>query len=204
MITRDDRDILRKTLAHGPKTTSEVGAAGWGPGAWGKLKEFMAAGYTERVGNPKPPFKDMSAVIWGLTPDGACRLAESEPVASTERFLRYGAWCACERSCNGATLVLEAGVSVYDCHAVGSCWRPIDSRALSKNEQTLQWSPWFLVAGDVQAGVGSDGEPLLKNVSAMNSLAWDSTQGHFAVLPLGGFQNKKHPGHGTSGGCSCR
>jgi hypothetical protein len=203
MITRDDRDILRKALSSGPKTTREFQAFSWGRGAWGKLKEFMEAGYTERVGSPKPPFRDMDGISWRLTSDGVARLQQPEAVASTERFLRFDAWCDCERSCNSATRALEAGVSVYECYAVGAHWYPIESRAISKNELTLSWAPWFLVSGDVQPGAGSDGEPLLKNVTPVRGLQWEVAQKRFAAVAIGLFKNKNHPGHGATAGCRC-
>jgi hypothetical protein len=203
MITREDRDILRRTLSNGVQTTAQVGAAGWGPGAWSKLKEFMTGGWTERVGNPQPPFKDMDNIEWQLTPGGVAGLARPEPVASTTRFLRYSAWCVCERSCNAATRALEAGVSVYECYEVGAHWHPIDSRALSKNETTLTRTPWFLVTGEVQPSTGGDGEPLLKNVQCVSDLAWDAAAKRFALLNGGAFQHRNHPGHGTAAGCAC-
>jgi hypothetical protein len=145
----------------------------------------------------------MDGISWCLTADGITRLARPEPVASTERFLRYCAWCECERSCNTAARALEAGVSVYECYSVGAYWHPIDSRALSNNEQTLVRQAWFLVSGDVQPGAGSDGEPLLKSVAPVSSLAWDRAETRFAVLALGAFQNNNHPGHRTRAGCHC-
>jgi hypothetical protein len=203
MITRDDRDILRRALLAGPKTTQEIGAYGWDRGAWGKLKEFKSAGITDLVGNPKPPFGNMDALVWQLTDAGKLHLAAPEPEAATDRFLRFGAWCACERSCNTADRRLEAGVSVYECFPVGAYWRPIDSRALSKNYGTLRAGPWFLVSGDVQAGLGADGEPLLKKVLAVASLSWEPADGRFAVGDLGVFSHNGHPGYGTAAGCRC-
>ena len=206
MITRDDRDILRKTLlASAPQLTNQIAANGWGtPGTWSKLKEFETAKLTRKVGNPKPPFANTGAIDWELTPQGRTELQRPEPVASATHFLRFDAWCACECSCNTATKTLEAGVSVYEAYQDGAHWRYIDSRAISKNETSLGWTPWVLVTGTVLGtrGIG-DGEPLLKNVAAVNALQWDPAQTRFAVLAPVDFPNRPHPGHGTRGGCSC-
>lgn len=210
MIMRDDRDILRATLlVQTPQTTNQIaahaGAAyGWGTGTWGNLKEFETALVTQKVGNPKPPFKDTGLIEWELTPQGRTLLQQPEPVASTTRFLRFGAWCACECSCNSATKILELGVSVYECYPDGAHWRYIDSRAISKNLGTLVLDRWGLVTGTVQPtrGIG-DGEPLLKNVTVANALQWEPAQKRFAVLAPVAVPNNPHPGHGAAGGCAC-
>lgn len=206
MIIRDDRDILRATLlVQAPQTTNQIAAHGWGPqGTWGKLKDFEAAGVTHKVGNPRPPFNNTGAIEWELTAQGRALLQQPEPVPSATRFLRFGAWCACERSCNSATKILEAGLSVYECYPDGAHWRYIDSRAISKNEGTLVRNPWVLVTGAVQPTRGlGDGEPLLKNVTIVSGLQWDAVHKHFTVLAAGALLNQPHPGHGAPGGCVC-
>jgi hypothetical protein len=204
MITRDDRDILRATLlVQTPLTTTQIAAHGWGTGAWGKLKDFETAKVTHKVGNPKPPFNP-AVINWELTPQGRTLLQQPEPVASATRFLRFGAWCACECSCNSDTKILEAGVSVYECYPDGAHWRYIDSRAISKNERSLEWTPWVLVTGTVQPTRGlGDGEPLLKNVTVVSALQWDPAQKRFAVLAPIPLPHKPHPGYGQAGGCVC-
>jgi hypothetical protein len=205
MITRDDRDILRSTLfVHHPQTTTQVANNGWGPqGTWSKLKEFETEGVTHTVGNPKPPF-NTGAISWELTQHGRTRLQQPEPAASATHFLRFGAWCACDRSCNTATKALEAGVSVYEGYHDVAHWRYIDSRAISKNEPTLVQTPWVLVTGTVlpTRGLG-DGEPLLKSVAIVSALQWETAHKRFAVLAPIALPNNAHPGHGASGGCYC-
>lgn len=204
MITRDDRDILRNTLlAHATQTTAQVAANGWGTGAWGKLKEFETARVLHKVGDPKPPFNNMGAVEWELTPYGCTLLQQPEPAASAIRFLRFGAWCPCECSCNSATKTLEAGVSVYECYDDEALWRYIDTRAIAKNEPSLGWTPWVLVSGAVLPTRGGDGEPLLKDVVVVNALQWEPTQKRFAVFAARALPHQPHPGHGKSGGCVC-
>jgi len=209
MILRDDRDILRATLlVQTPQTTNQIaahaGAAyGWGAGTWGKLKEFETAKVTQKVGNPKKPFNDTGVIAWELTPHGRTLLQQPEPVASTTHFLRFGAWCACECSCNSDTKVLEAGVSVYEGYQDGAHWRYIDSRASAKNERSLEWTPWVLVTGTVLLTRGGDGEPLLKDVTVVNDLHWEPADRRFAVLAPSGLPNNHHPGHGEPAGCSC-
>lgn len=204
MITRDDRDILRNTLlVHATQTTTQIAAAGWGPGCWGKLKEFETARVTHKVGDPKPPFNDTGAIDWELTPHGRTLLQQPEPVASAIHFLRFGAWCTCECSCNSDTKGLEAGVSVYECYSDGAFWRYIDTRAIAKNEPSLGWTPWVLVSGTVLPTRGGDGEPLLKNLTVVSALQWDQAQKRFAALAANALPHRPHPGHGTPGGCMC-
>jgi hypothetical protein len=204
MITREDRDILRNTLlVQATQTTAQIAVNGWGRGAWTKLKEFETARVTHKVGNPKPPFNNMGAIAWELTPDGRTLLEQSEPVASATHFLRFGEWCRCERSCNSDTKTFEAGVSVYECYDDGAFWRYIDARAIAKNEPTLAGKPWVLVSGTVLPARGADGEPLLKNVTFVSALKWEPAQTRFAVLAANALPHRPHPGHGTAGGCIC-
>lgn len=204
MITREDRDILRNTLVvHAKQTTAQIAAKGWGRGTWGKLMEFETREVTYKVENPKPPYSNMDAIDWGLTAPGHALLQQPEPVASATRFLRFGAWCTCECSCNSDTKTLEAGVSVYECHKDGSFWRYIDSRAIAKNEKSLELTPWVLVTGSILPTRGSDGEPLLKKVSIVGALQWDPAQKRFAVHGANALPHRAHPGHGTSAGCHC-
>ncbi len=86
-----------------------------------------------------------------------------------QMFIRFGDLPAGARSRNDDTGELEAGVSVYR-----AAWDSPDHDILSvelcswgdvMQLHALQERPPYLVEGD-EVGVGSDGEPVLANVTA--------------------------------------
>ena len=117
-------------------------------------------------------------------------------------FLRQGSWCACERSCNSATLALEDGVSAYECAAVSQGSFKGAGVGFAKRERAFPGQrrrllghgpPFYVVTGDV-VGTGSDNEPLLKRVQAHAVVQWDggglfNTTGSVQSQPLA-----NHPG----------
>ena len=95
-------------------------------------------------------------------------------------FIRFGKWPEGERSINGLTRSLEKGVSVYDAayDLDEERWSidtgGVDEAAVNGTMQSLIYDrphrAIYLVQGDEQQAVGSDGEPLLKNVRLVQEL----------------------------------
>ncbi len=96
-------------------------------------------------------------------------------------FIRFGKWNAeTEQSRNGLTKALEPGVSVYivNYDLDEKRWAidtgDVSEAAVNGTMQSLiydkPYRPAYLVQGDEQEALGSDGEPLLKNVRLAKEL----------------------------------
>lgn len=116
-------------------------------------------------------------------------------------YIRQGAWCPCERSCDSANFKLEKGVSAFEAvSAAPNKWRAqglaFEKRARACDRQQRKVldavEPWFLVSG-TYVGTGYDGEPLLKGVKAHCRLEWDEAQLVVNVGPCDGLQHRRHP-----------
>lgn len=102
-------------------------------------------------------------------PDFPAGMPTSERDPSRPVYLRVGTWSKSERSNNYAKGEVENGVSVYDVDKGG---KPIDPgggewSAVDLADRMSSKEPKVYVQGDL-VGVGNDGEPLLKNVKAVD------------------------------------
>lgn len=95
-------------------------------------------------------------------------------------YIRFGKWdTKTEQSRNGLTKRMEDGISVYHVNYEldENRWAidpSVDEAAINGTMQSLiydkPYRPAFLVQGDEQERLGSDGEPLLKNVRLIKEL----------------------------------
>lgn len=117
-------------------------------------------------------------------------------------YLRQGAWCTCERSCNTAEATLEVGVSVFElAPAVGARWLGAGA-AFAKRRRALggqvhllaAGGPLYLVSGDAVGRTGADGEPLIRSVEVHGELAWDG-DAFVQVSACAEKPVKTHPGY---------
>lgn len=112
------------------------------------------------------------------------------------RYLRHGAWCECECSCNTASGVLEAGVSVYECEDAGEGKWQGKGKAYDKNVKGFNYlnprTKWYLVRGRVE-GLGSDGEPLLKDVIPHRIVVWDKKKFFLEKDGVKSIEHNRHP-----------
>ena len=118
----------------------------------------------------------------------------------TKYYLRQGAWCLCERSCNTAEGRLEDGVSAFECQSiapekwegVGAAFEKRLGAHRGQRHVLGVGAPFFLVTGKV-VGAGGDREPLLKEVEAHRAVQWDGTGCFVEVGPCRSEQVKSHP-----------
>jgi len=173
-------------------TTAIAEVCGWDQqAAWGELKLLEKLQYIEKV-DAKPPFYTPN-VKWRVKPDGALEttIAQEESLerenAAVEgadiRFVRCGRWCSCLKSQIGTSKKFEAGISAYASRRNGTTWQPTDRAFWRKNFGTATGSsPWYLLTGLI-VGMGSDGEPVLKEAYAVARLAWHPGRQAFDVVP---------------------
>lgn len=106
-------------------------------------------------------------------------------------YVREGNWCKCEQSCNWSNGLMNSGVSVHDCEAVGhNQWKPLGRSWELRTGGTIQSSghPWFLVSGQSTVTRGGDLEPLITMVQAHWELAWNSRQKIFVVAQVATYE----------------
>jgi hypothetical protein len=124
-----------------------------------------------------------------------------------QKFIRRGAWCQCERSCNTSKGERENGLSVHDCEqthnkkwrATGSSW---NKRQMLVGDASNPKDIWFLVEGiPLNGQKGGDGEPLLASVSVVAELRSDGDSLFLEIGQITSINHSNHPGYPN---CECQ